>query len=153
MWFNVPPLRGLRRPARLKTSRAWTIFVASSRLDSRKNAFFFRRALHRIGLLLLTIALEAISGTSQAQVISGSYTGNATDGRSITGVGFQPDVVIVKSASTGIAVLRTSSMSGDNTKPMTGATALTANQIQSLTSDGFTVGTDSAVNASSTTYY
>jgi hypothetical protein len=85
--------------------------------------------------------------------VSGSYTGNATDNRSLTGVGFQPDVVLIKSASTGIAVLRTSSMSGDNTKPMTGTTALTANQIQALGTDGFTIGTDAAVNANGTTYY
>jgi hypothetical protein len=81
------------------------------------------------------------------RVASGSYTGNVTDNRAITGVGFQPDVVIVKSdTAAGVAVIRTSTMSGDDTKPLSGATALTANMIQSLDANGFTVGTNAAVN-------
>jgi hypothetical protein len=81
------------------------------------------------------------------RVASGSYTGNGSDNRGITGVGFQPDVVIVKSDDTsGVAEIRTSTMTGDNTKPLTGATALTSNLIQSLDSDGFTLGNNNAVN-------
>ncbi|MGO8838103.1 MAG: beta strand repeat-containing protein [Limisphaerales bacterium] len=88
-----------------------------------------------------------------AQMLSGSYTGNGTDNRAITGLGFQPDVVIVKSASTNAAVIRTSTMSGDNTKEMVGATGLVANRIQSLDTNGFTVGTDAEVNSSGVAYY
>jgi hypothetical protein len=84
---------------------------------------------------------SAASSFPGIRVASGSYTGNNTDNRAITGVGFQPDVVIVKSAdNAGVAEIRTSTMAGDVTKPMTGNTALTANLIQSLDSDGFTIG-------------
>ena len=45
--------------------------------------------------------------------------------------------MIVKSDdNSGVAEIRTSTMAGDNTKPMTGNTALTANLIQSLTRTG-----------------
>lgn len=77
----------------------------------------------------------------------GTFTGNGADNRSITGIGFQPDVVILKNrATTDAAVLRTSAMSGDLSGPLTGATA--ADLIQSLDLDGFTVGTAAAVNGS-----
>ncbi len=87
-----------------------------------------------------------------AQMLSGSYTGNGTDNRTIA-IGFQPDAVIIKSASANTAVIRSSTMSGDTSKEMTGATALLANRIQSFTNNGFLVGTDATVNGSGVTYY
>jgi hypothetical protein len=83
---------------------------------------------------------------------SGTYSGNNNDNRPITGVGFQPDVVIVKANGTQIAVTRTSIVPGDNTKPMTGPNALASNRIQSLDSDGFTVGNNAQVNQGGTGY-
>lgn len=79
------------------------------------------------------------------RVVSGSYDGNNNDNRAITGVGFQPDLVIVKSSASQTAVFRSSTMSGDASKPVS-ATGLTANLIQSLDADGFTVGNDSRTN-------
>jgi hypothetical protein len=88
------------------------------------------------------------------RVASGSYTGNSTDNRAITGVGFQPDVVIVKSDdNSGVAEIRTSTMTGDATKPMTGNTGLTADLIQSLDSNGFTLGKNAAVNKNAVAYH
>jgi len=88
------------------------------------------------------------------RVASGSYTGDGNDNRAITGVGFQPDVVIVKSDdNSGVAEIRTSTMTGDATKPMTGATGLTANLIQSLDATGFTLGNDNAVNRNARAYH
>jgi hypothetical protein len=87
------------------------------------------------------------------RIATGSYTGDATDDRAITGVGFQPDVVIIKSNSVQGAIMRTSTMSGDAAKRMVGASALGANLIQSLDSNGFTIGTELAVNAVLTTYW
>jgi hypothetical protein len=84
---------------------------------------------------------------------TGSYTGNGSDDRAITDPGFQPDVLIVKGNAAQAAVMRTSTMSGDSTKPLAGATALTANLIQSLNASGFTLGTDSRVNANGTSYW
>ena len=82
----------------------------------------------------------------QPIIITGDYQGDAVDNRSISGLSFQPDVVIIKGDVTQVAVIRTSSMTGDVSKPMIGATALTANMIQSLDLSGYTVGTHAAVN-------
>ena len=88
-----------------------------------------------------------------AQVLSGSYTGDGTDARAFTGLGFRPDVLIIKANAAQVGVIRTSTMNGDASKPMTGGTALTANLIESLDPAGFTVGSDARVNANGTEYY
>jgi hypothetical protein len=99
-------------------------------------------------------SITAATSFPGIRVASGSYTGNGNDNRAITGVGFQPDVVIVKSDdNSGVSEIRTSTMAGDVTKPMTGATALTANLIQSLDVNGFTLGSDNAVNRNSRAYH
>lgn len=98
----------------------------------------------------------ASSSQFSLRFASGSYTGNGSDGREITGIGFKPDVVLVKGDNTQIAVMRTSTMSGDLSKPMSGDEAAIANAIESLTSNGFTVGTHARVNqggATPPTYY
>src|SRR5688500_11823714 len=80
---------------------------------------------------------------AHAQVLSGDYTGDGTSSRVISELGFTPDVVIVKGNTAQTAAIRTSTMVGDLAKPMTGATALTADLIESLDSGatlGFTVG-------------
>jgi hypothetical protein len=86
------------------------------------------------------------------KMASGTYTGNATDNRAIT-VGFQPDFVIVKDAGNSEGAARTSSMSGDLTKPMGTLTAFQADNIQSLDANGFTIGTDNRVNRNNRIYY
>ena len=83
---------------------------------------------------------------------SGKYTGNGIDGKLVTGVGFQPDVVIIKADAAQVPVIRTSSMAGDSAKPVL-KVALASNLIQSLETDGFTLGTDAKVNADGVTYY
>jgi hypothetical protein len=95
---------------------------------------------------------QAATSFENLRVASGSYTGNAADGRSITGAGFQPDLVIVKGNTTQVAVARTSTMSGDSSKPLVGATPLQSDRIQSLEPNGFTIGTDAQVNSSGVTY-
>lgn len=84
----------------------------------------------------------------------GSYTGNATDDRSITGVGFQPTFVHVMSsvASTRNGVWRTDAHVGDDSSRAE-QVVNAANIIQDLESDGFQIGTDSDVNTNSRTYY
>lgn len=81
-----------------------------------------------------------------------AYTGNGTDSRSITGVGFQPDFVLAENISgTGAAALRFSTESGDNSYQI-GATTEAANKIQAFEADGFQVGTNAVVNTGSATY-
>jgi len=81
-----------------------------------------------------------------------SFVGNATDNRSIAGVGFQPTGVIVKAVDANAGVYRTSTETGDNTMPFR-AGAEFANGVQALEADGFQVGTDARVNVSGVTYH
>lgn len=90
-------------------------------------------------------SFTAAASFPNMRVVSGTYDGNNSDNRAITGVGFQPDLVIVKSSRSQTAVFRTATMSGDSSKPVS-ATALTPNLIQSLDADGFTVGNDARTN-------
>jgi hypothetical protein len=87
------------------------------------------------------------------RLVTGSYVGSGVDGRQITGIGFQPDVVIIKAITDQAGVIRTSTMSGDRTKVLGDAGALSPNCIQSLDADGFTIGSNAAVNAWGNAYY
>ena len=84
----------------------------------------------------------------------GSYTGNGTDNTSITGVGFQPNYLMVRANDT------TAAKEGDHRPAsMTGTDSLFDNDpniatgTKALESDGFKLGTDASVNASGTTYH
>ena len=114
-----------------------------------------------LGALLLLLGFAWIPA-AHAQIVSGSYVGDGTAGRAITGLGFRPDIVIVKVDFDGqtdpnppcssaddcsSAVIRTSTMAGANSKPVKGNQAYAGNMITSLDPDGFTVGSDLKVNA------
>ena len=86
------------------------------------------------------------------QVATGTYTGNGSDDRAITGVGFQPDMVLVRLGDTGqYSSLRTSAMSAGDAIAIVGGTY--TDGIQSLDADGFTIGTHARVNTSAATYH
>lgn len=87
-----------------------------------------------------------------ANIASGTYTGNGSDNRNITGIGFNPTAVIVKQSSTAQA-RSYSGNSGDSSNFSRANSAPAANGIQSLITDGFQVGTDSTVNTNTSTYY
>ena len=114
-----------------------------------------------LAVLILAGLLFSLGQPAQAQTVSGSYSGDGAATKAITGLGFQPDVVIVKGNVAQTAVIRTSTMrdplttSVDVSKPLVGATAMTAPMamIRSLDADGFTVGSNAAVNQSAITYY
>jgi len=85
----------------------------------------------------------------------GSYTGNGLDNRSIGGVGFQPDLVMLRWDTGGSAtsvVWRSSAMVGDTTCTANNTPAF-ANGIQALEADGFQIGSDNQVNQTGLTYY
>ena len=79
-----------------------------------------------LGLFWLCIAglLLGPSRPACAQMTTGTYVGDGAPGRAITGLGFRPDAVIIKGYDSGVpltltsTVLRTSTMTGDNTKPL-----------------------------------
>ncbi len=76
----------------------------------------------------------------------GSYAGNGTDNRSVTGAGFGPEYVIIKAGTNEEGVHRTAVPPGDSTLAF-GEKANFTNAIQALGTDGFQVGTARSVNA------
>jgi hypothetical protein len=86
--------------------------------------------------------------------VTGTYTGDGNDDRTISGVGFQPDIVIVHSDDIGEeASFRTADMPNGRSKNVTTGNSLGSNEIQSFTADGFVIGDDVDVNGNGETYY
>jgi hypothetical protein len=88
---------------------------------------------------------------------TGYYVGDGIDNRQITGLGFQPNLVMIKDDTTvGTAgmIFKTSAMSGELTLVLAETDAnLTTDYIQSLDSDGFTIGTNADVNSANVGYF
>ena len=87
------------------------------------------------------------------------YTGNAADGSSttqdITGVGFQPDWVWLKSRTEANHHFLVDSVRGANKglySDLTNSENTSTNYLKSFASDGFQVGPDGVVNANSQSY-
>lgn len=105
--------------------------------------------------LIVPVLLLSLGRRAQAQVDSGSYTGDGSASRPIV-IGFQPDAVFVKGVSGFVGwptQMCTSSMASDQTKPMTGSLALQPDRIRSLDANGFTIGSDASVNQSGGSYW
>ena len=82
------------------------------------------------------------------QMQVGRYTGDGVNARAITGLGWRPELVIIKSETTAQwAVVRTADMVGDASALIAWAGGgLAGNLIESLDADGFTVGDGVYVN-------
>lgn len=86
-------------------------------------------------------------------VSSGTFTGTGAS-LSVTGLGFKPDIVLVKSATTNMLRILTTQMVADGATSMyIGTTTTDASGITSLDSDGFTVGNGAGVNTNGTASY
>jgi hypothetical protein len=88
----------------------------------------------------------------------GTYTGNGTDDRNITGLGYTPNFVLVKNASSNQATGRNPVMNftesyGDNSSYIGSLTANVVDGIQQLQNDGFQVGSSNFVNQNTSTIY
>lgn len=84
----------------------------------------------------------------------GSYVGDGNATKAITGVGFQPEAVLVKADHASYdGWIATSTMDAGDAKELTGSNVLATGRINSLDADGFTLGTDDDANASGVTYY
>ena len=82
------------------------------------------------------------------------WTGNATDNRAITGVGFQPSWTWIKTRSVSDNHNLHDEVRGANRQLFTNSTDLeftSTTLLKSFDSDGFTLGTDSSVNGSGRT--
>ncbi len=94
------------------------------------------------------VAFQAAAGKLKV----GTYGGDGvTDNRSIGGVGFEPEYVIVIPESSAQAVQRSSAMPGDLTHNFKADGF--ADMIQALEVNGFQVGLDPYVNAVGVTYH
>ncbi len=95
------------------------------------------------------------NGSGNFTMAGGMYTANNGVAFNVTGLGFAPDLVIVKGNNTQVAVFRTSIMGGDSTAHMSSATANFTGGITSLGANGFSIGTSTIVNPLNTTdiYY
>jgi hypothetical protein len=83
------------------------------------------------------------------------YTGDSSTSRALTGVGFQPDFVWIKSRSTANNHNLNDSVRGANKQlysNLTDAETSQTNNLKSFDSDGFTLGSDGDVNFSPRTY-
>ena len=97
------------------------------------------------------VAFNEVSGA----VKRGSYVGNNTSNRPITGLGFQPGYVNIRANDTATAREghhRPASVSGTGSQFFS-ALANSTTAITALGADGFTLGTNGAVNASGPTYH
>lgn len=99
------------------------------------------------GSLLFWFAFKSGTGFT-----TGSYTGNSSDNRNITGLGLQPSLVWVKRSTNANGISRADTTIGDSTQYFANL-ANVADRIQSLISDGFQVGGNTAeANANTGTY-
>ena len=94
------------------------------------------------------MAFKAAAG----QLKVGTYTGNGADNRSITGIGFAPDYVMLLPESTSPPVHRSSAMPGEMTFGVDAGIYAT-NTVQTLEADGFQVGTAAQANQGGVTYH
>lgn len=81
-----------------------------------------------------------------------TYNGDGTDPRNITGAGFDPDGAFTKRNSGTTGAMRFKDEVGDNSY-LVDATGEAANRIQNRITDGFEVGSDTAVNAAAANQY
>lgn len=110
---------------------------------TRKNPHQARRNL---GLaLLILLCLPALASAADF-IETGSYTGDGNSAHAITGLGFQPDVVIIKATGPRNSFIKTATMPGDKSKRMIGERSLQSNRIISLDGDGFSVGSADPAN-------
>jgi len=102
--------------------------------------------------LVLLLCLLAFSSTVFAfNIKTGYYVGTGV-GKSISGLGFQPDLVIVKTDGAQRSVWRSSVMTGDESAYFDFSGGVLNGCITSLDGDGFTLGTDAKVNYNTLRY-
>jgi len=102
----------------------------------------------------ITYYWEAFGGSGSSYFKVGSYTGDGNDNRQITEVGFQPDFVLVRTATYGNAysVWSSSALTPGGYSYKFYRT-MGSNMIQGFHSDGFEIGTNDSVNRLDETYY
>ncbi|MEA3493804.1 MAG: hypothetical protein U9R38_05405 [Candidatus Margulisiibacteriota bacterium] len=97
----------------------------------------------------------AFGNSGSADFKIGTYTGNGQAAeRYVTGLGFQPDCVVIKREGTSRAVWHTSAMAVDTVSYFSSTADDATGQIKSFDTDGFKIGTANAgVNDYADTYF
>jgi len=83
------------------------------------------------------------------------WSGDGTDDRSITGVGFQPDTVWYKERNNGVSHRWVDAVRGIGKElyvDINNAEYSASNELQAYESDGFQIGSDGSINGSGDTY-
>lgn len=73
-------------------------------------------ALFGLGEVHASSPFTRAGQTVNMRVATGSYVGNDIDNRAISGIGFEPDVVLIKGTNNEQAVIRTATMADDLSK-------------------------------------
>jgi hypothetical protein len=84
--------------------------------------------------------------------MTGTYEGTGSDNRNITGVGFQPDLLIIGGSHAQDVTWRNELNGGDNAQTF-GANGINTNRINALQPDGFQLGNSVQVNQLGVTYH
>lgn len=103
------------------------------------------------GPLFAAALCLCLAAPAAAQMATGTYVGDGVDGRAITGLGFRPDVVLVKANDTKPAVILTSTMGGVGKELAWNRPAATT-FFSSLDDDGFTVRNSDRTNKAGKRY-
>ncbi len=106
-------------------------------------------------LLFLGLTLVVLPNLAFAEdyMRTGTYTGDGSASRSITGIGFQPDFLIIKTSEARHGVAKTSDMPDGYSKKLGDNKVLETTRIATLDSDGFTVGDHHEVNKLGDEFY
>lgn len=105
-----------------------------------------------ISAALVLLSVAALPAFGQQFVATGTYTGNGHSLRSITGVGFRPDLVLVKNSNSEDAYCKTATMAGTGSKSLGQREGIRTDRITSLQPNGFTVADTKEVNESGAVY-
>lgn len=104
--------------------------------------FFLKRGLPISLLIIYSFTVNAQTTLTWG---CGTYLGSGAASKSITGLGFQPDVVILKAFHNADGYIKTSAMAANESKSFNNAASNTT-RITSLDADGFTVGNTAETN-------
>ncbi len=112
-----------------------------------------RATAERPGTVFLAlVACLAFAAPAVAQMTTGTYTGDGQSLRQITGLGFEPAVVIIKADRGEPAVIRTASMPSGQAKYLSENQSLRGGLMGVFSADGFEVSGADEVNRNNTRY-
>jgi hypothetical protein len=103
-------------------------------------------------IVVTTIFILFIASMANGQTYAtGNYIGNGTS-KAITGLGFSPECIMIKSNNAYEAVICHTSTSTKTKRMGTTSVAMATGNVSSLDSDGFTVGSGASVNTNAVVY-